>query len=165
MLVYPLIWSSQSGVFTTSSMTWLPFSLITFWCLQEYSPVKPLLHSTMPRGPFGEVLGTTGTLDMLGSSAQQYKSKVSVPRNPKLVKDDTEEYQVQCPIVFFNLKTLKFVRIKQLQKFVRIKTSTEILALWRNISISYYKRCFGFVVSEHNFSSHHGCNFLLNKIL
>ncbi|XP_055955951.1 hydrocephalus-inducing protein-like [Patella vulgata] len=42
----------------------------------------------MPLGPFGEVVGTTGTLNCLGPDGQHYKSKVIAPRNPKLVKGD-----------------------------------------------------------------------------
>lgn len=41
----------------------------------------------MPLGPFGEVVGTTGTLEALGPDASNYKSKVIAPRNPKLLKD------------------------------------------------------------------------------
>lgn len=51
----------------------------------------------MPLGPFGEIVGTTGTLDVLGIDAQKYKSKVIVPRNPKLLKGDEDEYKVRCP--------------------------------------------------------------------
>ena len=40
----------------------------------------------MPLGPFGEVVGTTGTLDALGIDGSAYKSKVIAPRNPKLLK-------------------------------------------------------------------------------
>ena len=42
----------------------------------------------MPLGPFGEVVGTTGTLELLGPEANNYKTKVIAPRNPKLVKGD-----------------------------------------------------------------------------
>ena len=49
----------------------------------------------MPIGPFGEVLGTTGTLDMLSQDVQSYKSKVVAPKNPKLVKhSDNEKLKV-----------------------------------------------------------------------
>lgn len=48
----------------------------------------------MPLGPYGEVLGTTGTLDDLGEGAKNYKSKVVVPRNPKLVKQEEQKYKV-----------------------------------------------------------------------
>lgn len=50
----------------------------------------------MPLGPFGEVVGTTGTLDSLGPEAQNYKSKVIAPRNPKLRKSDDAEHKVYC---------------------------------------------------------------------
>ena len=48
----------------------------------------------MPIGPFGEIIGTTGTLDTLGEGAQNYKSKVIAPRNPKLVKGELPEFKV-----------------------------------------------------------------------
>ena len=48
----------------------------------------------MPLGPFGEVVGTTGTLEALGADAQTYRSKVIAPRNPKLVKGDEDEHKV-----------------------------------------------------------------------
>lgn len=49
----------------------------------------------MPLGPFGEVVGTTGTLGALGPDASNYKSKVIAPRNPKLLKDDEEGHKVE----------------------------------------------------------------------
>lgn len=48
----------------------------------------------MPTGPFGEILGTTGTLDDLSPAAKNYKSKVVAPRNPKLLQEIDE-----CPRV------------------------------------------------------------------
>jgi hypothetical protein len=48
----------------------------------------------MPLGPFGEVVGTTGTLEMLSEDAQNYKTKVIAPRNPKLVKEDEVQLKV-----------------------------------------------------------------------
>ena len=48
----------------------------------------------MPLGPFGEVVGTTGTLESLGVDAMTYRSKVIAPRNPKLVKGDEDEHKV-----------------------------------------------------------------------
>ncbi|XP_074644164.1 hydrocephalus-inducing protein homolog [Tubulanus polymorphus] len=45
-------------------------------------------------GPFGEVLGTTGTLSCLGAAAPQFKSKVIAPRNPKLVKTDDDGFKL-----------------------------------------------------------------------
>ena len=42
----------------------------------------------MPLGPFGEVVGTTATLEALGPDALNYKSKVIAPRNPKLIKQN-----------------------------------------------------------------------------
>ena len=50
--------------------------------------------TSMPLGPFGEVVGTTGTLEALGADAQTYRSKVIAPRNPKLVKGDEDEHKV-----------------------------------------------------------------------
>ena len=46
----------------------------------------------MPLGPFGEVVGTTGTLEALGPDAQNYKTKVIAPRNPKLVRQDEPDH-------------------------------------------------------------------------
>ena len=60
----------------------------------------------MPLGPFGEVVGTTGTLEALGADAQTYRSKVIAPRNPKLVKGDEDEHKV-CTTVDSEI----FVRI------------------------------------------------------
>lgn len=48
----------------------------------------------MPLGPFGEVVGTTGTLEALGPDASNYRSKVIAPRNPKLLKDHEEGHKV-----------------------------------------------------------------------
>ncbi len=50
--------------------------------------------SKMPIGPFGEILGTTGTLETLGDGAANYKSKVIAPRNPKLVRGQQTEFKV-----------------------------------------------------------------------
>ncbi|XP_053402100.1 hydrocephalus-inducing protein homolog isoform X11 [Mercenaria mercenaria] len=47
--------------------------------------------SSMPLGPFGEVVGTTGTLEALGIDGNAYKSKVIAPRNPKLLKQGEDE--------------------------------------------------------------------------
>ena len=48
----------------------------------------------MPLGPFGEVVGTTGTFEALGVDPLTYRSKVVAPRNPKLVKGDEDEHKV-----------------------------------------------------------------------
>ena len=40
----------------------------------------------MPLGPFGEIVGSTGTLDTLGPAAKNYRSNVVAPKNPKLLK-------------------------------------------------------------------------------
>ena len=47
----------------------------------------------MPIGPFGEILGTTGTLDCMGE-AINYKSKVIAPRNPKLLRGEKPVFKV-----------------------------------------------------------------------
>lgn len=64
--------------------------------LEELNKTKIMIHvfflRIMPLGPFGEVVGTTGTLEALGPDAQNYKTKVIAPRNPKLVKKH-EEHQ------------------------------------------------------------------------
>ena len=51
----------------------------------------------MPIGPFGEILGTTGTLEHVTESMQKYKSKVIAPRNPKLLKGEQQQFKV-CAI-------------------------------------------------------------------
>ena len=49
----------------------------------------------MPIGPFGEILGTTGTLENVSEQAvAKYKSKVVAPRNPKLIKGKENEFKV-----------------------------------------------------------------------
>ena len=49
----------------------------------------------MPIGPFGEVVGTTGTLENVSdSAAQKYKTKVIAPRNPKLLKGEQAMFKV-----------------------------------------------------------------------
>lgn len=45
----------------------------------------------MPLGPFGEVVGTTGTLEAIGIDNNAYKSRVVAPRNPKLLKQGENE--------------------------------------------------------------------------
>ena len=58
----------------------------------------------MPLGPFGEVVGTTGTLETLGEDAQNYKSKVVAPRNPKLVRTDEEVHKVSFCLLWCSCK-------------------------------------------------------------
>nr|KAG5712964.1 hypothetical protein BaRGS_021758 [Batillaria attramentaria] len=58
----------------------------------------------MPLGPFGEVVGTTGTLDTLSEEAQNYKSKVVAPRNPKLLRGDEPEYKMTPSKFLFDMK-------------------------------------------------------------
>lgn len=45
----------------------------------------------MPIGVFGEVVGTTGSLDGLSEAAKNYQTKVVAPRNPKVLKGEKEE--------------------------------------------------------------------------
>uniref|UniRef100_A0A1I8IBX3 MSP domain-containing protein n=1 Tax=Macrostomum lignano TaxID=282301 RepID=A0A1I8IBX3_9PLAT len=48
----------------------------------------------MPLGPFGQVLGTTGTLDLLDPDARNYESHVVAPRNPKLLREDPPPFKM-----------------------------------------------------------------------
>ncbi|XP_052230840.1 hydrocephalus-inducing protein-like isoform X4 [Dreissena polymorpha] len=72
------------------------------------SGIKRRLHlasgrmstSSMPLGPFGEVVGTTGTLEALGIDGSAYKSKVIAPRNPKLLKPGEDEGFKMTPSKF-----------------------------------------------------------------
>ena len=50
----------------------------------------------MPIDPFGEILGTTGTLESLGEGASKYKSKVNALRNPELLTDGPQTFQVHA---------------------------------------------------------------------
>ena len=61
----------------------------------------------MPIGPFGEIIGTTGTLECLGEAVQNYKTKVVAPRNPKLMKGEQPEFKVHKH-VFLNLEFAVF---------------------------------------------------------
>ena len=57
----------------------------------------------MPIGPFGEIIGTTGTLECLGEGASSgYKSKVIAPRNPKLLKGEKPDLKVGLPLYISN---------------------------------------------------------------
>ena len=47
----------------------------------------------MPIGKFGEIIGTTRTLEGLGEAAN-YDTKVIAPRNPKLIRGAKEKFQV-----------------------------------------------------------------------
>lgn len=58
----------------------------------------------MPLGPFGEVVGTTGTLEALGPDASNYKSKVIAPRNPKLLKDHEEGHKMTPSKFLFDMQ-------------------------------------------------------------
>ncbi|XP_071173399.1 hydrocephalus-inducing protein homolog isoform X10 [Mytilus edulis] len=58
----------------------------------------------MPLGPFGEVVGTTNTLEALGPDAANYKSKVIAPRNPKLLKGDEEENKMTPSQFMFDMQ-------------------------------------------------------------
>ena len=58
----------------------------------------------MPIGPFGEILGTTGTLEGLGDAAANYKSKVIAPRNPKLLKGEKPTFKVSEYGLYFLLQ-------------------------------------------------------------
>ncbi|KAK3085440.1 hypothetical protein FSP39_003318 [Pinctada imbricata] len=58
----------------------------------------------MPLGPFGEVVGTTGTLEALGPDAANYKSKVIAPRNPKLVKGEDGDNKMTPSKFMFDMQ-------------------------------------------------------------
>jgi len=45
-------------------------------------------------GPFDELVGSRGRMDVLGPAAQKYKSKVVAPRNPKRLKGEQLQLKV-----------------------------------------------------------------------
>ncbi|XP_013405663.1 hydrocephalus-inducing protein [Lingula anatina] len=57
----------------------------------------------MPIGPFGEIVGTTGTLEGVAEGAKNYKSNVVVPRNPKVVKPDEPGFKMTPSIYMFQM--------------------------------------------------------------
>ena len=67
----------------------------------------------MPIGPFGEIIGTTGTLEGLADGLQKYKSKVIAPRNPKLVKGQLPEFKVPQIMHNFLNYSIKFTMYLQ----------------------------------------------------
>lgn len=50
------------------------------------------------------MVGTTGTLDTLGEEAQNYKSRVVAPRNPKLLRADEPEHKMTPSKFLFDMK-------------------------------------------------------------
>jgi len=48
----------------------------------------------LPLCPFGELFGCGNTMDVLGPSAEKYKSKVIAPRNPKRLKVEQLHFKV-----------------------------------------------------------------------
>lgn len=73
-------------------------------CFSYLHQLCDICRSSMPLGPFGEVVGTTGTLEALGIDGNAYKSKVIAPRNPKLLKQGEDEgFKVSNGIIYFHL--------------------------------------------------------------
>lgn len=64
-----------------------------FFCKLLTFPFQ--FSATMPKGPFGEILGTTGTLDALPPEVRNYDTKVVQPRNPKLLREDEGTVKVK----------------------------------------------------------------------
>ena len=62
----------------------------------------------MPLGPFGEVIGTTGTLEGLPDKVKRYKTKVIAPRNPRLKRESTGEVKVCFFFTFLDCLNLLF---------------------------------------------------------
>ncbi|XP_070194710.1 hydrocephalus-inducing protein homolog isoform X4 [Littorina saxatilis] len=58
----------------------------------------------MPLGPFGEVVGTTGTLEALSEDAQNYNTKVVAPRNPKLLRANEVVHKMTPSKFLFDMK-------------------------------------------------------------
>ncbi|XP_055892829.1 hydrocephalus-inducing protein homolog isoform X5 [Biomphalaria glabrata] len=81
----------------------------------------------MPLGPFGEVLGTTGTLDALGPVAQNYKTKVVAPRNPKLIKEEKAPLYKLTPSRFLFEVSLNTEQKLANTRTMKIPRKTELL--------------------------------------
>ncbi|CAL1528045.1 unnamed protein product [Lymnaea stagnalis] len=81
----------------------------------------------MPLGPFGEVLGTTGTLEALGPLAQNYKTKVVAPRNPKVVKEQNVTEFKMTPSKFLFEASLTTEQKLANTRVMKIPRKTELL--------------------------------------
>ncbi|XP_059164892.1 hydrocephalus-inducing protein homolog isoform X11 [Physella acuta] len=81
----------------------------------------------MPLGPFGEILGTTGTLEVLGPLAQKYKSKVIAPRNPKLVRDNNPQEFKMRPSTFLFEASLSTEQKLATTHIMKVPNKTELL--------------------------------------
>lgn len=57
----------------------------------------------MPIGVFGEVVGTTGSLDEMPESVKNYPSKVAAPRNPKALRGEKEELKLSPSQYMFQM--------------------------------------------------------------
>ncbi|XP_035827636.1 hydrocephalus-inducing protein [Aplysia californica] len=81
----------------------------------------------MPLGPFGEVVGTTGTLEALGPDAQNYKTKVIAPRNPKLVKQNEPDHHKMTPSKFLFDMSLSTEQKLANTHIMKVPRKTELL--------------------------------------
>jgi len=58
----------------------------------------------MPIGPYGEIIGTTNCLDGVSEAAlKSYKSRVNVPKNPKVVSDDDPKHKLTPSVYMFQM--------------------------------------------------------------
>ena len=58
----------------------------------------------MPIGPYGEIIGTTNCLDGVSETVlRQYKTKVNVPKNPKVVGDDEPKHKLTPSVYMFQM--------------------------------------------------------------
>lgn len=58
----------------------------------------------MPIGPYGEIIGTTNCLDGVSEAAlRQYKTKVNVPKNPKVVGDHEPKHKLTPSVYMFQM--------------------------------------------------------------
>jgi len=58
----------------------------------------------MPIGPYGEIIGTTNCLDGVSDAVlKTYRTKVNVPKNPKVVSDDEPKHKLTPSVFMFQM--------------------------------------------------------------